>query len=259
MGIPSQRQRPATWKAYTKQQMESSRQMEEPATMTCRCLELFEKGVQPQAMLVSTCLTSSIRLSITFSWENVWQEPLSPWQKSRMANLAYLWPCCQILLSLVQSHHTWWSRHHETEYPPAAWGSTVSRWYWGYLPTLMVTKGYILAIIIRYLTDNVHLFNVWICPVRSYFCFFRDCDTVPPSVNLHSLPMEMEGKNCVENTLGLLVCSFLLPHFLVFCSRYPRSQNYLPILIYFWGWSGWSANQMDWWCLTRMGTVCIGM
>ena len=176
MGIPSQRQRPATWKAYTKQQMESSRQMEEPATMTCRCLELFEKGVQPQAMLVSMCLTSSI----TFSWENVWQEPLSPWQKSRMANLAYLWPCCQILLSfftrlcgeigksLVQSHHTlWWSRHHETEYPPAAWGSTVSRWYWGYLPTLMVTKGYILAIIIRYLTDNVHLFNVWICPVRS--------------------------------------------------------------------------------------------
>ena len=65
MGIPSQRQRPATWKVYTKQQMESSRQMEEPATMTCRCLELFEKGVQPQAMLVSMCLTSSI----TFSWE----------------------------------------------------------------------------------------------------------------------------------------------------------------------------------------------
>ena len=44
MGIPPQRHRPATWKAYTKQQMESSRQMEEPAIMTWRCLELSKKG-----------------------------------------------------------------------------------------------------------------------------------------------------------------------------------------------------------------------
>ena len=137
--------------------------------------------------------------------------------------------------SLVQSHHTlWWSRHHETEYPPAAWGSTVSRWYWGYLPTLMVTKGYILAIIIRYLTDNVHLFKVWICPVRSYFLFFQrlwHCTTVSePAFTSHGDGgKELRRKHAGPSGLFFFVAA--LPCFLFKVSKVTKLSSYFDLFL----------------------------
>ena len=113
---------------------------------------------------------------------------------------------------------------------------------WGYLPSIMVTKGYILGVITRYITHSVHLFSVWICPVRSFF----SRDWHGGTVSEPSCTLEMEVNcGCVEKTLGLLVGRFL-------CSRYSPSQDIFPF-------SGMVSKSNRLVPYTYMYWHCVGM